>query len=136
MFYETSSYGRDGPARREIVGAEQLLYGSTGRSSSPPSTACRPGATGTPIVEGTRRALGERAGAGFRTAPARGGSSPAIERRASLGDALAPARARSVRRPSSQEFVGELADRPELWIDRVKHDRRSASTRSCSATHT
>ncbi len=32
-------------------------------------------------------------------------------------------RGRDLSAAELREFVGELADRPELWIDRVKHDR-------------
>jgi 6-methylsalicylate decarboxylase len=64
-FYETSSYGRNSIRRiAEIVGREQILYGSD-------VPVVDPGEHGTPderdwdaIVDGTRRALGEHAGAG------------------------------------------------------------------------
>ena len=96
----------------------------TGPSSTPASTACRPASTGMPISDGTRRALGagERVGEPDELAPravARSaGRAPtrsgAVLRAAAARPGPVGAGARGVRR--------ELADRPELWIELVKHD--------------
>ena len=48
-------------------------------------------------------------------------ASPAAERARSL-DAVPRPRGRDLSAPELELFVGELADRPELWIDLVEHD--------------
>lgn len=68
-FYETSSYGRDSLRRiGEIVGAEQILHGSDRPVVDPAEQGMPAERDWDAIVDATRRALGERAGAGFRTA--------------------------------------------------------------------
>jgi len=46
---------------------------------------------------------------------------PSVEEAPSLGSVPRP-RGRDLSGPELEQFVGELADRPELWIHLVKHD--------------
>ncbi len=50
------------------------------------------------------------------------GYEPAHLDRARLLDAVPRPRGRDLSAPELELFVGELADRPELWIDLVEHD--------------
>ncbi len=62
LFYETSSYGPDSVRRiGEIVGAEQLLYGSDRPVVDPSDDGLASELDWGSIVDATRRALGERA---------------------------------------------------------------------------
>ncbi len=110
IFYDTSSYGAVATGMvAEVVGREQLLYGS-----DRPVVGC------------------DRSGHGARAGGARGGDPvsavasatrhrPRAAERPPLAEVPRP-RGRDLTGPELQRFVEELADRPELWISHVKHD--------------
>ena len=132
----------------EVVGPEQLLYGSDRPVVEPAELGMPAELLWEAIIAGTRRALGRirrwshdalararrcalqlqpgRPEAG-RGAARRGGSGRSTAgRRAAAGPSVAGVprpRGRDLSAAELREFVGEFADRPELSIDRVKHDR-------------
>ena len=131
-------------ALAEIVGAEQLLYGSDRPVVDPAEHGMLDALDWDAVGDATRRALrrpralararadvprAHRAAARVRGRRARWhGERRAGRRRAAHAAAAARcprcrARAGATCRASELEaFVRELADRPELWIDFVRHD--------------
>jgi 6-methylsalicylate decarboxylase len=67
VFYDTSSYGPSAAcALAELVGAQQLLYGSDRPVVEPAELGMPGGLDWAPIADGTRRALGGTSGGGLR----------------------------------------------------------------------
>ncbi len=67
VFYDTSSYGPSAVRTlAELVGAQQLLYGSDRPVVEPGELGMPDGLDWDPIADGTRRALGATLGAGAR----------------------------------------------------------------------
>ena len=115
----------------QLVGGEQLLYGSDRPVVEPGELGMPQALDWDPIADGTRRALGAD-GDGARMSPR--ANSPRAFRRTHAVLPAAPGRdpgplswvprprGRDLSGPELEAFVAELADRPELWIDLVKHD--------------
>ncbi len=132
LFYETSSYGAIAArALESVVGSQQILYGSDRPVLEPL------GEGGVPALDWDL--LDEVDGAGAGRAGRRGGSprfgaravsapGAAARRTPSLGLLPRP-RGRTLDAGELESFVAELADRPELWIEHVRHDPEQRSYR-------
>ncbi len=113
----------------ELVGSQQLLYGSDRPVVEPDEHGMPARLDWEPIAECTRRALGvpslERGEMSVTSLhpviPAIAPQESPVVDRSGLAGVPRPL-GRDLSGPELEAFVSELADRPELWIDLVKHD--------------